>query len=254
LSISLTQSNSAENASGTSQAVTLSAALAAGDLIVVAGRWGNQSGTITASDGPGTTYVHVTTSPLSDGASSGNEAFLMWGILGAGQSSLTVTVSVASGGSHRLTVGVFDYNSTSGWSASQPETSNSNSNSTPGTSGTTGSITTANTDLIFAVLEAAAAVAAGSATVNSPFSIQNAGGSAGNGFASSSRAFGGDDQNAASGSFNCTFNWTNTAAFAALVAAFKPAAAVVPVFEDDSLNMVSSTNLTQYIEPVISVW
>src|SRR5690348_14734021 len=87
--ISLTQSNSAETNTVTSQAVTLSSTLASGDLIVVAGRWGNQSGTITASDGPGTTYTAITGSPVSDGTTGGNEAFLFWGILGAGQSSLT---------------------------------------------------------------------------------------------------------------------------------------------------------------------
>lgn len=253
MSVSLTQSNSASTAGVTSQAVTLSSTLASGDLIIVAGRWGNQSGTITASDGPGTTYTHITGSPKSDGVSGGNEAFLMWGILGSGQSSLTVTVSVSGGGSHTLTAAVFDYASTTGWPASPVETQTTNSSTNSANTGTSGNITTSNTDLIFATIETSGAFTAASASVSAPFTTRGAGGTSGDGYASVDRAFGGDDQNASASNYNCTFNWTGTLGYAAIIAAFTPAS-VVPPFEDDSFNPAVTGMLVQPFEPIISVF
>jgi hypothetical protein len=227
--VSLTQSNSAQNASVTSQAVTLSGSLAAGDLILIAGRWGHTGDTITASDGPGTTYSHVSGSPISDSnVSTPDLCFLMWGVLSSSQSSLTVTVSVTGGVNHRLIVAAFDYNSTTGWAASQPETqSATNSGGTTNTVGTTGNVTTANTDLIFATINTDTADG-GSESVTGGFTIQLAGGSSGNGYASVNRAFGGDIQNAAPGTYACTFHWTTSANFGMIIAAFKPSTTTTP--------------------------
>lgn len=249
MSVSLTQSNSAETNTVTSQAVVLSGALATGDLILVCGRWGNTIGTITASDGPGTTYTHVTGSPRNEGNSGTDQVFLLWGILGAGQSSLTVTVSVAGGGSHRITVGAFDYNSTTGWNSTQAEPTNTNASSTSGTTATTAAITTSNTDLVFGAFETGVTVT--NIATSGAFTIQTAGGTAGNGFASTGKIAAADAQNAAPGSYNCTFTWTTNATWGSLIAAFMPTVAGASIaVEDDSYNC----NAIQQLDPIISIW
>lgn len=230
-SVSLVQSNSA-SASTQSQAVVLSGAVAAGDLIIVGVNFGSSvGGTYTCTDGAGNTYTEFPN--VVKGNASFNDLTAFWAINTSGQSSLTITVGAPGGVNHTLRVAAFEYSATNGWQSSPVDQGNSGNSTVAVTTLSSGNITpTISGTLAWSAIQFA--VVTNSLTVTSPYTEQpSSGGTAQTGWRSDGRADSGDNQNASTSSQNCTFSWANASACSSLIANFKPASAPAPVTAPD---------------------
>jgi hypothetical protein len=219
-SVSIAQNNSAETNNVQSQTCVLSGTVAAGDIIVVTGRLGGPGplGTLTVSDNHNAgNYNTITGSPVSSGGTAIFD-YYNWIVNTSSQTSLTTTTTI-TGAATRMQAACFDLNSTRGWIASPLDKSNTNNGAgATATTGTSGSITTTATDFVFASIATNAVTAE---TVNSPFTIQGTGGT--NTFGNLNHSWGGIDNGATAGSYNCTFNWTTASLWTAIIASFTPA-------------------------------
>jgi hypothetical protein len=227
MSISLIQSRGGSSTGTNTVTLAYSSNNTSGNLLIVDVDWGagGVTGDYTFSDTLGSTWTKHPNGPI-------------------------ITVTVANNGNHTLRIGIYEYNSTTGWQATPFDVGNSSTQGNA-TTANPGTITPAAAgELVHANMQWTSAVSA--ITCTSPYTEQPAGGTAG--WISDGRADSGDNQNCASGSQTCTFNWTTTASSSSLIAAFKPAAGGGggnPI-DDDSYNV--NTLLIQQAEPVICVW
>jgi hypothetical protein len=220
----LVQSNGCAVSGVTSTTCALSSTIANGDLLIVTGQWGNQTGTFTVTDnatGCTNAWNQLSISPKSDTASGGDDEFFFWAINCGPQSTLTATVAISGGGSHSLRFAIADFSSTTGWNASPLDVQNSNAVSGVGvTTGNPGSVTpSAGGELLFAVLGATTTV---SSFNTSSCTELDAGGSAGTGYAGSNHVVGCYVLSTGTSATTPTFNWTSASAYAAIGAVFKP--------------------------------
>ena len=230
-SISLTQSTSVTSTGATtSQTVTLSSAIGAGDLLIVGINWGNTTPTTYS---PGTNYTVSDTNGLTWNACpvgpviQSNSIGCFWAIDSAGHGSTTVTVSVANGGSHTMRLGAYNYASTTGWQGSPVDTQNHNSSATAVQSGDGGPVTPAAAgELIWTVIQFQTAGVTNITGTNGCTERPTSNGGSGTGWSAGSRADVCDVQNSGSTSVTPGFTWlTIGSGYSALSVVFKPAAA-----------------------------
>lgn len=227
MGVTLTQSNHANGTGISTLNVSLTGAVGAGDLIILDVNWGSATGTYAASDGAGNTYTAHGNGPIV----ASNAAHMFWAICTNAQSSLTLTMTITGGGTHTLRLAAFDYNSTSGWQGTPFDVGSSGTGSAVLTGGASNITPAAAGELVHSVIQWGNATAT-SITVTAPYSEAVAGGTTGSGWIADGRADSGDNTSCASGAQTCTFNWTGSSNFSALIAAFKPAASSTFVPED----------------------
>ena len=192
---SIAQSNGCADAAGTtSHPCTISLSVASGDLLIIGGLYGAIGNTLTVADnasGCTNTWTQLSISPVSDGVSGGEVAFMFWTI-NCGTQAGGLTVTITSSASHKAHWAVVEAHTTlTGWNATQPDVQNSASNATSGTSPwNSGALTpSASGNFMFVVWQVENTQGAGAASVTNCTEL-DAGGTAGNGFAGTHRAFG----------------------------------------------------------------
>lgn len=215
-------------------AITYSSSVTGGNLLVVGINFGNTlpSTDYSASDNAsGCTDTWTQTPSPGTNNSSPNaigDITVLWSVACGNQASLTVTVSVASGGSHGARLGAYEYSSTTGWPASPVDKSGSSvANTTPaGSSLNTASITPSVTGTLVWSAIAIASAGATSITVSTCTERPTAGGTAGSGWTSDGRADGADIQTGGTSATVCGWSWSSTNSFSdSVIINFKPATA-----------------------------
>jgi len=212
--------------STTSTSCTLNATtVAAGDLLTCGVMWGNviSGETFAVSDPTNGTYTAITGTPLNDTGPS-NSLYGAWVKNSTSNATLTITITMTgSGGSHTIRMGCYEYHSATGWPTNPVDTQAASTCAAAFTC-TTSSITPSVTgELVFAAWIMQGTPAASSFTVSAGCAEQDAGGTAGTGWGSQTRATGADNENSGNTSTNCTINWTTTTSGTAFyIVAFKP--------------------------------
>jgi hypothetical protein len=148
---------------------------------------------------------------------------MFWAICTNAQSSLVITLTMTTGGSHTIRLAAFDYNSTTGWQSTPFDVGSAGSGSAVTTGSATAVTPAAAGELAHSCIQFGSG-AVSSITVTSPYVEQVAGGTTGSGWIADGRADSGDNQNCASGSQTCTYNWTTAQGFSSLLAILKPTA------------------------------
>lgn len=231
-SINLVQSTSGVSGAVASFAQTFASNVANGDLVIACTTFGNNLGgtTYAATDnksGGSNTYTAFVTVELA--VSTNSDLWCGWAIHSGSAAALQVTITVTGGGSHTMRMAIFDYNSTMGWPASPVDRNSGNFGAGSVTTGTSGNISpSVSGTLVFSALQLNAS-GVSAITLSGCCVEQTAGGTSGNGWASSDRADSSDNQNGTTtANQNATYSWTGAAPFSAIIQNFKPSTGGAP--------------------------
>jgi hypothetical protein len=224
-------------------------------VIAVMGRFGNSGATFTCSDSAGNTYVPGTAQAsnswqINSGGSNTDCAFGFYALNIKSNVANTVTVTAATGGSHRFTFCVAEWAPGAGTTVSF----NAGPLTTTFTSGTgqgAGPLTTtAANGLVINWIEVDAVTS--SFTTNSPWlALAN---TSNLGFAGTGRCFGQYQLGVAAGSYtgNTTLGASNSGA--GIIMAFTATTSTNVVYEDDSFNPSTNALLVAAAEPVVTIY
>lgn len=205
--------------------------LTSGSLLVCGMMWGNvvSGTTYSITDPTNGTYTVVSSTPINDGLGS-NSLYMAWIKNTSTAASLTVTFNATGNGNHTIRAACYEYTSTIGWPTNPVDTQSGQNSSVQGVSGNAPNVTPSATgELIFAAIILASGATANSFTVSGTgFTRQDAGGTAGSGWGSNTRAVGCDNQNSGNAATTCTFSWATNNQWAAAQVVFKPGAAAGP--------------------------
>jgi hypothetical protein len=223
----LTSSTSNSTASVSTANLTFGSNVANGDLIIACDNWGNNVGTHAVTDnksGGSNTYTAFLNNQT--GITGLNDLYCAWAINSGSAAALTVTVTIsgAGAGTHTLRIGIFDYNSSTGW-ASSPVDSVAGGNGANSTTGTTmanpGNITpSASGELVFSSIQWSNTVNTTSVTTCTE---RAAGGSGGSGWGNNGRVDSSDVLSSGTSATTCMYSWAASVGYSTLIQAFKPA-------------------------------
>lgn len=240
---SLLQSNSSDVNTVASTALAFASNISANSLIIVMGRWGALTGTITATDTLGNTYVHVTSSPVGDGV--GDDAFMLWAFSASGGAN-TVTLTVTGGGSHRITLCIVEF--ATGGTGVTVDIANGGTGAVAAGATTPSVTTSGGSDLVVSNCNVATAQAAGQMLVNSPLTaVENA---SNNGYAGTFRGMGGYQLNVTAGTYSPNYSWTTSASWSTNIAAFIATGGGGIGFDEETW----SAQAPPPVDPIVSVW
>ncbi len=227
----LVQSNSNSTAAGVSHTVALSSTVTAGNLLIVPFMFGANKANCTyaVSDTLGNTWTQHP-SGATDDTSASDSVIIFWTKTGSGGASDTATITVTGGScgggtDHTVRAGIFEYSATNGWPASPVDTSSAgNAGGSAATTGNAPNVTPSATgELIFSALVTGGTITSGTFTVSGTgFTREDAGGTAGTGFASANRIEGCDNTSSGNTATTCTFTWTSTEFWGAETIVFQP--------------------------------
>ena len=222
-SVSLVQSTSGVSGAVNFFGKAFSTNVANGDLVIGCFTFGNNTAGITYSmtDSASNSYAAFVTQETQ--VTNNNDLLCFWTIHAGSAAAITVTGNASGGGSHTFRLAIYDYASTTGWPASPVDKNAGASSSSSVANITTASITPSQSGtLIFSALEIGASGVT-SISTNAGYSEQPAGGTAGQGWASSLRADSADNQNGGTSATSVTYTFAGgVSAATAIIQNFKP--------------------------------